>query len=130
MNFSFGFSDYQVIDTACKQLAHVAAKQTRLQTKEGGIAVAQLFEIRRTIDSIQELLAPFLQRCIKLPPSLSMTKCLAKKFHIEHCFFGRLIQNESVETLAGNSLKAPIYRPVQLTLVADKGKVFFDIFAY
>ena len=122
---SLGFANYQVVDTACKQLAHAAAKQARLGTKEGGIAVSRLFEIRRTINHIGESLRQAAQISIKLPPPLSMTKSPVTRFHLRHTHFGRLICDQSVEGLAGTAFKAPIYRPVQLTLVADRGNFAF-----
>ena len=124
-----GFASRQLVLTACRHLAFVSAKQARLAEKSGGVEVGQLFQIKRTINSIRDKMAKLATRIRapqELPPSLSpqQSTTLALDFTPFHRFRRDMLD---VEPLAGSAARPPIYRPVEMSKVGDSVVSFHDV---
>jgi hypothetical protein len=88
-----------------------------------------VLQVHELIDTIQERLhaiyaSPNLNTNTLTLESTVESNSLASSRWMPYPLFDRLKRDESVEHLAGGSKIPPIYRPVELTLVADAVKTF------
>jgi hypothetical protein len=118
-----------LVERAGRALAHAAAKQARLAPSSPGVCTtAQLFDIKRAVNELRarlQALEPVADFDL-LPPELDLGAIPAAA--TAHPLFGRFrADNPSVEPLAGEAARPPIYRPVQLSLVPDRVESFHDV---
>jgi hypothetical protein len=122
--------EIDMIGMACRAVAKSAAAQVGPKTAESTttVSAAQLSAISESITAINRQLQDMDDRMVA-PPAFSLVADERLSKVCEWPLFGRLRREFDVETLAGDSPVAPIIRPVEMTLIADKVSNFQDVAA-
>ena len=122
------FEDIELLKLSCRLLAHATSKSAK--TKESPTSVEQIFNIKRTIAAIEKVIRQHEEVRAKqnsgnsdTPPELKLySNSIDGQNAIKNYNFGRFRRDGyDVEHLCGDSNKPPIFRPIQLTLVQDRG---------
>jgi hypothetical protein len=110
------------------QAAHHVGKSAAAQMKyPPSISKGQLDLVNKVIFAVEDRLARLDSRKVSVPEFTLTENIKLNKITANFDLFGRLRRDADIEHLAGEAPVPPIYRPIELTLVAEKVSSFTEV---